>query len=210
MASTINHFKEPFDCFTFENFFTEEQLVDVWKELDYITSNELIVTDDQKKVGTAEDPKTGELIAKRKGIFLEHLYANFRQSSKIYNHIKDNFLHNNTLVDTFPKSTLIKYMPHTNHDSVLLSFYNDNDYYKPHVDSSVMTLIIYLWKGEKTFEGGELIFVDDELEFDPGYNEAILFPSCHRHEVEKIISKGDKDYPFERIAVSVFLTIKPT
>lgn len=209
MALKVNYLKEPFECFTFDDFFSKDQLDDVWRELDYITSNELVITDDQKQVGTAQDPETKELIAKRKGLFLDRLYANFRQSSKIYKHIKDNFLDNTDLVESFPKSTLMKYLPHTNTDSILLSFYNDGDYYKPHADSCVMTLIVYLWKGEKTYEGGELIFVDDEVVFDPNYNEAILFPSCHRHEVEEIISKGNNNYPFERIAVSIFLSIKP-
>lgn len=205
----VSYFKEPFELLTFENFFNEEQLKDVWSELDYIVSNDAAFTDDQNKVGTAEDPNTGELVAKRKGLFLEQLFANFRQTSKIYTHIKNIILNNRGFVDSHPNSTLVKYIPHTNSDSVLISFYNNGDYYRPHCDTSVMTLIIYLWKASKTFEGGELVFPDTDLLFDPNYNEAILFPSCHRHEVSEIVSEGTKDYPFERISITLFLTIRP-
>lgn len=206
---TVNYFQEPFEFFTFENFFTENQLKDVWKELDYITSNDLAITENQSTVGTAQDPETKERLAKRSGLFLEQLFTRFRESSKIYQHIKENVLVNTKLVESFPKSTLMAYLPHTNSDALLLSFYNDGDYYKPHSDTSVMTLIIYLWKGEKTYQGGELSFEDEDIIFDPDYNEAILFPGCRPHAVEKIISDGKKDYPFERLAISLFLTIRP-
>ena len=200
-----SYYKEPFEFFLFEDFFSEEQLKDVWKELDFIVDNDLLNTDDQKELGTAQDNNVP--IAKRNGAFLSNVYKDFRKSSKIYQHIKQNFLWNEELNTSFPNSTLIRYLPRTNEDSVLVSLYKDGDYYKPHGDQSVMTLIVYLWKGEKSFEGGDLSFVDQGLVFEPSYNEAILFPGCYEHEVSEIKSTIEGDTSFKRTSITLFLTV---
>ena len=45
---------------------------------------------------------------------------------------------------------------HTNSDSTMISYYDTGKYYKPHIDSTHFTCLIWLFKEPKQFKGGDL------------------------------------------------------
>ena len=104
-------------------------------------------------------------------------------------------------------SILGKYLKNTNQDSVLISFYKDEDFYKPHHDTAMLTAIVHLWPdNNKTFEGGELVFPDYNYNIESEYNQCIVFPSCLEHEVPMIKKTITSKHEFNRIAITMFIT----
>lgn len=72
--------------------------------------------------------------------------------------------------------------------NTLLSSYNEDDYYKSHIDQGVLTCISYLWREPKTFQGGDLYFGDYRVPIEN--NSILLFPSCTEHEVKNVMGHG--------------------
>jgi hypothetical protein len=199
----IIYYSEPFEYFLINDFLNIDQLSEVWKELDFIIDSKTLNTVPSEKIDRTALDVNNVVLAKRHSIFLNQFFVNHRLQSKIYQSVRDNFIENN-LEDKFPQSTLIKYLPITNVDSTLISFYQDGDYYKPHTDSAIITAILYLWK-EKDFEGGDLIFNQHDLKLTLNSNQAIIFPSCLNHEVNTIKSLNKTNNLYKRISISTFL-----
>ena len=89
----------------------------------------------------------------------------------------------------------------------LLSFYFDNDYYKAHIDESLLTCMFYYLPHGEVFNGGELFFsCDKEYTIKPQTNSLVVFPSKILHGVKKI-KVIDTNYSSQcvRIAVTFFL-----
>ena len=205
----INYSDKPFEFLVIDNFLNETQKKEVWNELDFITDNNIFNTTPSTSVdGSAVDPITKTVLAQRHSIFLEDFLVNHRKTSKIYQAIKFNFLHNN-LHEKFPKSTLIKYLPYTNRDSTLVSFFKNGDYYKTHNDNSVISAILYLIPKDD-FSGGDILFPQFEIEHKPLDNQLIVFPSCIDHEVSVIKSLRENDETYKRISITTFLLIYGT
>lgn len=202
----INYSEKPFELFLIDNFLDDAQKKEVWNELNFISNNNILNTTANSRVdGSAEDPVTKTSLAKRHSIFLEDFLVGHRKTSKIYQAIKTNFLHNN-LHEEFPKSTLIKYLPNTNRDSTLVSFFKHGDYYKSHNDRCVISAILYLIPS-RDFEGGDILFPEFEIEHKPLDNQLIVFPSCIDHEVSVIKSLQKNDDSYKRISITTFLLI---
>lgn len=72
----------------------------------------------------------------------------------------------------------------------LVNYYDDGDYYGPHTDTAIKTLIIPLCRPDSKFEGGEFVLEDKVIPFK--HNSYILFDSKMKHEVRpiKIINQG--------------------
>lgn len=201
-VSKINYITTPFSHFIIPNFFNEEELESVHKEIDFIEQANGF-TYNQSDLNTAK--KDDEYIASRKGIFLNKFFNEenhrvfssiYRSISKIYQEEALEFL---SQFGTFGK--LLKY---TNSDSVLVSRYYNGDYYKPHKDFSLFTLLIYVWK-EKTFTGGDLIFTKYNYSIAPENNLAVLFPGQEWHGVTPIVSQDSSTV--QRTSISMFIHI---
>ena len=204
----INYSDKPFEFFVIDDFLNKVQKQEVWNELDFISNNDVLNKNPNYNIdGTAHDPNTEEALAQRHSIFLDDLFVNHRRTSKIYKAIKTNFLHNK-LHEQFPKSVLINYVPNTNRDSTLISFFKNGDYYKSHQDLTIITAILYLIP-KNDFEGGDIVFPLYELEHKPKDNQLIIFPSCIEHEVTTIKSNSVDNDDYKRISITTFLLILP-
>ena len=67
-----------------------------------------------------------------------------------------------------------------------VSYYENGDYYKPHHDVANFSSILYYWRGEKNFTGGELFFPELEMKIEMKKNRMVLFPSWLLHEVSEV------------------------
>jgi predicted 2-oxoglutarate/Fe(II)-dependent dioxygenase YbiX len=72
--------------------------------------------------------------------------------------------------------------------STLVSYYENEDYYLPHTDESIITAIMYLWEDPKTFTGGELCFGDFTVPIED--NCMVIFPSITEHSVNPLHGYG--------------------
>lgn len=84
--------------------------------------------------------------------------------------------------------------------SMLFSAYGSNDYYKPHNDTSTLTILF--WLKNKDFTGGNLEFTEfgEKVNFED--NSVVAFPSHYLHAVDEVISS---ESGFARYVVTAFL-----
>ena len=81
-----------------------------------------------------------------------------------------------------------QYLETANHDSTLVSYYENGDYYETHRDTSMITAIYYTWDEPKQFEGGDISL--DGVQIPIENNCLLVFPSCVSHSVSKVKGSG--------------------
>lgn len=171
------------------NWFSEEEIKQIMEELFLLCDSNVMLTaghNDPYAAMGAENKslKTG------KGIILNSFngfgptqvlydrFINYRMTDKLYN---DDFLN---LLEK--KDSFYSILKDTKLTSVLINYYEDDGKYNLHVDLDDFTALIVLWKRPKKFEGGKLVFTNEELDFDIDFNTFVLFPGSVLHGVTPI------------------------
>jgi len=114
--------------------------------------------------GAVENKKSG------KGFFAEEFVANL----------------------TMPTvSSLSKTVEHTGRYTLLVNYYGNDDYYKPHTDDSVKTLTVFLSKEQDAFTGGDFKFNDLNVTIPFKNNSYVVFEKGLTHEVTPVHLKKD-------------------
>lgn len=184
----IRHFEYPTPFCTIDNFVTNDKYQKILSELHEIEPH----LKDASQTGSARD--NDRIAAKRKGLFLhEHEYV--RAKSCIPS-IFDKLLDNNVKDALASRSWIYNYLNNPHLESILISLYRDGDEYSYHKDSSVLSIIYYLF--EDDFEGGEFSLGNVKVPIKT--NSLIIFPSCVPHCVHQI--KG----PGKRWSITLFFT----
>tara|TARA_R100001086_G_scaffold100696_1_gene50421 strand:- start:2876 stop:3499 length:624 start_codon:yes stop_codon:yes gene_type:complete len=192
------------DLFPFlviDDFYSEDQLNLIWKELDFLY-------DKIKPEYEIVAKRNGEPIASVKRIYLDSLY-NHRETSNILS-IFPQSLYRKEIVDMYVKSVPsgINFAT-SNSDSTQLGYYEHKDGYKAHTDTTQHTVLTWLFKKPKKFEGGDLIFTQSKIKVDCFYNRTVIFPSWYYHAVSEInMKEEDKDKGLGRWAITHFINFK--
>jgi 2OG-Fe(II) oxygenase superfamily len=84
-----------------------------------------------------------------------------------------------------------KFVEHDGRCTLLVNYYGENDYYKPHVDDSVKTLTVFLSKEEDAFTGGDFKFNDLDVTIPFKNNSYVVFDQGLTHEVTPVHLKKD-------------------
>ena len=191
----------PFEHIIIKNTYSDEQLENIWIELDQIFPH---LQTAEHTISAKDD--VGQYKKKNKGIFLD--YSEFNSSSSIVNY-RDSLL--NLKFDNKIESILFSYYPCFNPTAgiqydckSLVSYYETGDYYKCHRDSSLFTIITFLCQDNSKFTGGELVFPKYELSISPINNTTIIFPSVLEHEVLPV-KLLDESQRFGRYSITTFL-----
>jgi Rps23 Pro-64 3,4-dihydroxylase Tpa1-like proline 4-hydroxylase len=159
------------------NFFNPEELRLVWQELDFLTHFDKMNPPSQTG---QKDPHMKNNV----GVFLEQVYVDRKYSNILRLNRK---LFSDVIISSYESLHYThRYLGACNSDSTLVSYYENSGYYKSHMDLSVVTSIIWLYKEPKRFEGGDLIFTNFEETVNVENNMMIMFPSCVHHEVTSI------------------------
>lgn len=186
-----------------DNYYDEKEEKEVWKELEFLTSPRILLLGEH--TGSATD--NGNILKNNSGVFLDHFYRERSNSSiislnkKIYNEEIDK-----EFIPLHPYNEISNYIKY---DLSLVSYYESNDYYKPHIDSSQFTVLTWFFKEPKRFSGGEFKFTNYTDVIELKHNRTILFPSWVKHEVSSV--KMDDDFEtdgystYGRYCISNFL-----
>lgn len=187
-----------------EDFYDDNELKLIWKELDYLNSKGKFLP--PEKTGAARDPK-GNIVKRNKGLFLDEFYAN-RNFSNILSINRKIW----TVIQDLEKDSLFfRYLISCNADATLVSYYENNDYYKKHTDTSVYTILSYFYKEPKKFSGGNLILTDYDVDIEVKNNMVICIPSILFHEVSPIIMEQEfLNKGYGRYCMAQFLFIGNT
>jgi Rps23 Pro-64 3,4-dihydroxylase Tpa1-like proline 4-hydroxylase len=174
--------EHPFPHIIINNFYTDEELKYVWEELEFLTVNKKLK--DVYETESALD-YSGEILKNNKARFLAHEYDNYKTKSPIAYYT--NKIYDLKLIDDIiSKHWFFNYLRACNHDSCLVSYYENGDYYKTHFDTSVLTCLVHLYKEPKSFTGGDLYLPDFNYKIEDVNNRLIMFPSSILHKVESI------------------------
>jgi hypothetical protein len=182
----VTYFTEPVTFCIIKNFYSEDDLELIWKELENLKPH----FGGPENTGTAHNA-LGQPKKHNKGVFLPQGNPITILNRKLF---KRELTHDLSKLNWF-----FGYLKHLNHDTTLVSYYEDSGHYKAHIDHSVITAIHYLWKEPKTFTGGGLYFGNFEVPIEN--NCMLIFPSCTLHEVKPLQGYG-------RYALTQFVSMR--
>ena len=148
-------FVEPFPHLIFKNFYNQEELDLIWEELNFLCYPTKLRRATAQS-GGAQTPE-GTLLKLNYHSYLDGLYA-FRDMSNILM-VNRKLFGNGYEIFRQHDSWFFKNL-HINKDNTQVGYYEENDEYKTHIDSSTVTSLTWLYKEPKRFTGGDLIFPD--------------------------------------------------
>lgn len=192
---------KPFPYLKIRNYYSPEELQLIWQELDFLTHPQKL----------QPPPKTGQTNPNMKhnhGIFFDELYQN-RVFSNILKVNRKTFTAEifklyAGLHEMYENVFLI------NQDSTLLSYYENNGYYKSHSDTASITSLQWFFKEPKKFKGGDLVLTKYNEVIPVENNMMVMFPSFLKHEVTAI--EMDAEYcgykGYGRYCLSQFMNIQ--
>ena len=194
----VHSHTEPFPFLFIEDLYTEEELRLIWCELDYYQSNSYILNANTNP-SLSED---GKERTKKQGNFVDNVFQKREYSNILCLSRK---LFQPGLIVNSDHIKEWKYLrPDIDHS--LLSYYDDGAYYLPHHDNTVVSIISWLWKEPKRFEGGDFVFEDYKLTIKCKHNSAVAFPGTTLHGVTPITMEDQyKDEGLGRYSLSHFL-----
>jgi len=184
----FNYIEDGIDAVVIDNFYTEEQLKEIMLELKWLTKKSILVKED--KLNSAET-ETGKIITSKTGVFLELVFKNWQHSALIKHGMTQTT--SKIFIDNLLQfNTLFKSIRACDSRSHLLSYYENSDYYEPHVDKCFFTILNYFFIEPKQFEGGEVILYscnsDKKATIDLKHNRTVVIASNTVHEVKSIKS----------------------
>ena len=201
---------EPFPLMVVNNFYNQQELDLIWKELDFYTApNKLVVAENYGGVVGYTNAKA---------LILDDLYRNYESDKKgvDYRNISNILTVNRKLfecgvLDTFANiHGCVSIANKTNHDITKVRYYHDGEYYDPHTDKSTMFLAFsYFYREPKKFVGGDLEFPKYDFKLPCTNNSMVIFPGWVEHGVRKVKIK-DSDYydGWGRYAITSFFSCR--
>lgn len=163
------------------NFLSSEELESVWDEITFLAYKSKHLSDPGSALDEFNKP-----IATSSGIWLDDIYKerSICNYFKYYKTWLSEDLKNHLEKAFYWRSFFI-----CDDDSTLLRYYENNSFYKPHIDQARFTQLYWTFKEPKKFTGGQLIFDDFNYEIEIENNTMIVFPSWLFHQVKPVVLK---------------------
>lgn len=211
----ILKFKTPFPHLILEDVYTEEEQELMWNEIVFLEKKFLPPSETGaaiESIITIDDPSTSSKVkiqyGKRGyGIFLDDLFTRKNVSDIIKITQK---LYNSKILTACKETDLIlAQLYQLNYDTTVVNKYVDGDFYSPHTDLCIISIISVLHKTPKKYSGGELEFPEYNHTIDLNNNQALIFPSLIRHGVKEVNmeSKNDLD---GRFSITKLICVNPS
>jgi len=167
-----------------DNWYTPNEENAVWKELDFFSTTPKDHIDRAENTVVARDPDgTAKSNAYRfyiNDFYKKHsvspiLNCMYKQKTPEFHKIlEDNCM-------PYARSFLS-----SNGDSSLLSYYEENDHYKPHHDTFAWTCLIWMVREPRLFDGGDFKLNEPDIEVKLKNNRMVMFPCCYLHSVSPV------------------------
>lgn len=201
----IFHFENPFPYIILEDTYSDDELRLIWEELNFICYPHKLKP--PQETGSAKSSNENKILKRNNAIWIDTLYED-RNLSNILKINRKLFLNFEDIILSH-SSWFFKHFE-TNFDTTLISYYEKNDYYEPHKDSSVITCLTWFYKEPKKFEGGDLYFTDYNIEHKIKNNSTLIFPSKIRHAVSTIkMNEENMNKKQGRFCMTQFMHIVP-
>jgi hypothetical protein len=169
--------EKPFPYLLIRNFYEPSDLDLIWEELKFLTHSQKLHPPE-----LTGQPNKG--MKSNKGLFLDNCYTD-RDFSNILK-VNRKVFSLEVLKAYGNLNYLNRHVFLINHDTTLVSYYENSNYYKSHTDNAVITAVSYFFKEPRQFEGGNLIFTEFDETVEIENNMLVIFPSFAKHEVQAI------------------------
>lgn len=186
--------------------FSQEELQKIWTDIEYIEQNNLFKFPTQ--TGSAKDPLDGAVLKKNKAIFLDRL----TNENKIFHilSITSKFFCVE-IAEIFRQiHPGLSIFENLNYSHSLLSYYENEDYYKSHIDNSVFTMLSWIYREPKCWTGGNLILNEYDIEIECKNNRTLIIPGSFFHSVETLNMIENQNCGMGRYCITTFAFVKPT
>lgn len=177
-----------------------KESIDFWNLFDSVRKEDWL--DPDKSNSAVSD---GIIQKKNKAVFPQEL--DYLKEHKFLNTMSVKLFRGLYALDQegyFAKDSVYRSACFTNWDNHLISYYENNDGYTAHKDSSLITLLFWMYKEPKQFRGGELYLPQIETTIPCDYNTGIIFPSYMLHEVKPVIMEEQSAKNSGRICYTIF------
>jgi hypothetical protein len=206
----FNYIEDGIDAVVIDNFYTEDQLKEIMLELKWLTKKSILVG--EENLSSALNPNLKEYNTSKKGIFLEDVFKNDTHSALIKFSI-DNFTKDTVKNKLIEFNPLYKIFYNIDSRTNLLSYYENSDFYKPHTDRTVFTVLNYFFNEPKKFTGGDLkLYGFDnkkEATIELKNNRVVIITGNTFHEVMPIKSELDNSFSGDgRYCNAIFLNMR--
>ena len=201
----VVYYLEPVPHIIIDDFYYPWELDSIWKELVFLTDSRILRS--PEKTGSATNDR-GDVIKSNKGLFLDEIYANSRNTSHILTYNRRLF-NQDFMNEAATKNFVFKYFMSCSKDTTLVSYYENSDYYAPHHDTSTLTACTWLYREPKQFTGGDFEFSDYNYKINIKNNRTVIFPGVVTHAVESVVMNNPDDTPFScngRYVISNFIS----
>ena len=178
------HLKHPFHHTIIYNFFDGKALDEIKQEvLSLAPTVESTEPEDAHHAKLLNTTHTGS-------IFLDVVFAEAREKSKIISFTRDIFSLCIQGVLQSKDNPFLGYVPISNHDTTTLQLYKDGSSYFTHQDAAVVTMLYPIFLGED-FEGGKLTF--PKYDYTPHLEDncCLIFPSFELHALSSVRSDNE-------------------
>ena len=189
-----------FPYFIVDDVFDSKEMDLIWEELDFYSDK----MQDPEETGSARD-NDDNLIKSSKGLFIDNLY-NVREISNILTVNRKIF---NIDLTQHPSWFFKNIAPTLDYESNMVSYYENSDYYAPHRDRNDVTILCWIYREPKKFEGGDLYFPAYDSGLRVKNNRVVIFPGFIEHGVFPVeMEKTDDDKKWGRYCITSFLLAK--
>jgi Rps23 Pro-64 3,4-dihydroxylase Tpa1-like proline 4-hydroxylase len=202
----IERLPEPFDCLVVFDTYNEDELKNIWKEIDFLSNEEILLSPED--TGSAKN-ENGENIKNNHGIWLHSFYKN-NSASYIHSLFPKKFFSQEVFDALTSLDPMNNQYASIDHHTTLFNYYGEGSYYDFHVDRSIYTIITCFYREPKEFLGGEITFQfnqDSAYEQPMENNMSIIFPSFYYHKVSPITLSEKNNKWSGRYSVAHFLNI---
>jgi hypothetical protein len=169
-----------------DNYYDEVAADKIWQELCFL-NNDSRKFETPEETGSAWLPnEDGEKMYLRKNLAcqLDRTYRNRNASNILTENRKIFSLDLRLKLEDY--HVYFRALDGITADGTIVNYYENADYYMPHTDVSVATVLTWFYKNPKSFTGGQLI-IENELSIECLYNRTVIFPSMLKHAVEVTI-----------------------
>lgn len=178
----------PFPHLIVDSVYDQNQLNLIWRETEFLYDK--LGGPEATNAAAREDGFTRKKSGS--GLFLDTFYKE-NSHSDIFNITRFPYLSEQIGNAVSSLGLYFKLYNKANWDSTLVQYYGDGDYYEPHNDESLFSLIYTYYKTPKQFEGGDLEFEEYDYYVPCENNQLIIFPSCINHAVSTVKYQENKD-----------------
>ncbi len=191
----------------FDNWYTPNEEKNIWKELDWYSSQDNVERAENTYVATYADgtPKSKasrfhiQEFFKPEGAKRSHVlnYMYKQRTEEFHDIVRQ--------IQPYSRSFFA-----TNSDSTLIHYYEDSEYYDAHHDNYAWSMCIWFVKEPKLLNGGDFEFTDSKQKVKLKHNRAIFFPSMFEHRVTPVKLKTEpEEVGYGRYSITHFYISMP-